>query len=192
MSSFGVVPDADVLFAASIRDTLLRAAAEGLYRLHWSDEILDEVRRNLVSRSRTNEQQAQHLVDQMRGYFPEASVTGYEELIGAMKNDRKDRHVLATAVVSRSQVIVTNNLRHFPDDALTPFSIEAQSPDEFLCHLFDLYEDTMVRIILDQNDSLNAPPLTLEQMIRQIALMAPSFATLIWQKITGQSALSTQ
>lgn len=48
MSSFSVVLDACVLYPAALRDTLLRAADTGLYRLHWSEEILDEVRRNLI------------------------------------------------------------------------------------------------------------------------------------------------
>ena len=42
MSSFGVVLDANVLFPASLRDTLLRAADAGLYRLQLTlDSDLD-------------------------------------------------------------------------------------------------------------------------------------------------------
>jgi hypothetical protein len=32
----------------------------------------------------------------------------------------KDRHILATAVHIRAQIIVTNNIRHFPSAALAP------------------------------------------------------------------------
>jgi hypothetical protein len=49
-----------------------------------------------------------------------------------MTNDEKDRHVVAVAVMSRSQVIVTSNIQDFPDTALDPFGISAQTPDEFL------------------------------------------------------------
>ena len=48
MSSFGAVLDANVLYPASLRDVLLHAAAAGLYRPHFTDEILEEMRRNLV------------------------------------------------------------------------------------------------------------------------------------------------
>ena len=34
--------------------------------------------------------------------------------------DPNDRHVLAAAIVARCDVIVTQNLNHFPDDALEP------------------------------------------------------------------------
>ena len=40
-----------------------------------------------------------------------------------------DRHVLAAAVRSGAQTIVTLNLRHFPDAALAPWDVVAQSPD---------------------------------------------------------------
>ena len=37
-----VILDANVLFPFTLRDTLLRAAAEGYFQLYWSAEILDE------------------------------------------------------------------------------------------------------------------------------------------------------
>ncbi len=46
---FVVVLDANVLFPFTLRDTLLRAAAAGLYQVRWSPMILDEMERNLVS-----------------------------------------------------------------------------------------------------------------------------------------------
>ena len=49
MSSFMVVLDACVLVPAPLRDTLLRAASVGLYRMQWTDDILEEARRNLIS-----------------------------------------------------------------------------------------------------------------------------------------------
>ncbi len=48
MPSLGVVLDANILFSAPLRHTLLRAANAGLFRLHWTDEILEEVRCNLI------------------------------------------------------------------------------------------------------------------------------------------------
>ena len=78
MSSFGVVLDACVLIPATLRDTLLRAVEKAMYRLHWSDEILDEVRRNLVKREMTSPENAQDLIEQMDQFFAEANVRGFE------------------------------------------------------------------------------------------------------------------
>ena len=46
---FIVVVDNNALFSLTLRDTLLRAAAAGFYQLRWSEVILDEMERNLVS-----------------------------------------------------------------------------------------------------------------------------------------------
>ncbi len=136
MSSFGVVLDACMLIPAPLRDTLLRTAERGMYRLYWSELILEEVRRNLVKRGMTSPVDAQDLINVMSGFFAEAFIRGFEMLVPCMTNDEKDRHVLAVAVMSKSQVIVTSNIQDFPDTALDPFGIEAQTPDEFLTHLY--------------------------------------------------------
>lgn len=105
MSSFGAILDANVLIKARPRDTLLRAAEKNLYRPYWTEEILEEVRRNLAAmlmkRGHTHAAAAaQHLIDELRAQFPEALVEGYEALTLSMTNDPKDRHVLAAAVVA--------------------------------------------------------------------------------------------
>jgi PIN domain len=45
---YAAVLDANVLYPASLRDTLLRLAAAGFYDLLWSERIQDEAERNLV------------------------------------------------------------------------------------------------------------------------------------------------
>src|SRR5262245_11370468 len=132
---FRVVLDANVLYPFSLRDTLLRAAAAALYQLYWTDEILDEVCRNLIEDRRTSTEQATKLRGAMTRAFPESMVVDYARLIPAMPNDAKDRHVTAAAVRCGAQVIVTANLRDFTP---VPDGIDVRSPDEFLCDLFDL------------------------------------------------------
>src|SRR5687767_9448716 len=119
---FKVVLDANVLYPFSLRDTLLRAAAEGLFQAYWSEQILDEVSRNLIQAGMTK-LQAERLRTAMEAAFPEARVTAHEHLIPAMNNDQKDRHVVAAAVKVGAQVIVTSNLKDFRN---LPAGIEAQ------------------------------------------------------------------
>src|SRR5215211_6255740 len=128
MSSFGAILDANVLIKARPRDTLLRAAERSLYRPLWSEEILGEVERNLADmRAKKGHPDpagdARRVVDTLRKVFPEALVEGYEALTGSMTNDPKDRHVLAAAVVSQAQAIITENLKDFPPRALEPYRI---------------------------------------------------------------------
>lgn len=93
LASTDVVLDANVLIPAVLRDTLLRAAAAGLYRVHWSAETIDEVHRNLVRRRMTDEVGARRLVDTLRTVFPDAEVEADESIGGEAK--RLPREALA-------------------------------------------------------------------------------------------------
>lgn len=177
MSNFGAVLDACVLIPAAVRDTLLRTAEAGLYRPFWSGDVLREVEQNLVPLlarygDADAEAKVQRLLAEMRAQFPEATITGYQNLIGAMTNDEKDRHVLAVAVTSQAQAIITHNLTDFPESALAPYGLEALSPDEFLTDLFDLSPDRVVTILTEQGASLRAPK-TLHEVLCQLQRHTP-------------------
>ena len=165
------------LYPAALRDTLLRAAERGMYRLHWSDLLLEEVRRNLVKRGMASSLDAQDLIDVMSSFFAEAFIRGFETLVPCMTNNEKDRHVLAVAVMSKSQVIVTSNIQDFPDTALDPFGIEAQTPDEFLTYLFSLYPQRLVKILTEQAEDLVDPPMSVQEVLEELTLHAPRFVS---------------
>src|SRR4051794_8860405 len=97
---FRVVLDANVLFPASLRDTLLRLARRQFFDPLWSDRILHETTRNLIDDRGLTNQQAEWLVEQMNEAFEDAIVDGdaIDRLEPSMTNDEKDRHVLAAAV----------------------------------------------------------------------------------------------
>lgn len=170
---FKVVVDANVLYPFTLRDTLLRAAAAGFFQLFWSEPILAETTRNLVSNRVMTEAQADHLRTAMVRAFPEALVTDFEALIPAMSNDEKDRHVAAAAATVGAQVIVTSNLKDFRP---LPDGIEAQSPDEFLANLFDLDADGIAQVVLQQSRALKRPPRSVEDVLQGLAKSVPTFA----------------
>ena len=177
---FKVVLDANVLYPFSLRDTLLRAAAAGLYQLYWSDEILDEACRNLVADNRTTDTGATKLRKAMTEAFPEAMVTGYANLISAMPNDAKDRHVAAAAVKAGAQVIVTTNLRDF---AQLPSGIEAKSPDDFLCDLFDLNPALFLDLLREQAAALKNPPVAFEELLKGLERFVPSLVQCVYEAL---------
>jgi predicted nucleic acid-binding protein len=174
IAPFKVFLDANVLFPFSLRDTLLRAAAQGSFQLYWSEEILLETTRNLVAKGTVTAEQADRLRAAMTGAFPESMVAGYEHLVDAMPNQDKDRHVVAAAVKAGAQVIVTSNLKDFSQ---LPEGIEAQSPDEFLCHLFDLDPDGMVQLVREQAKALRRPPRSLAELLSGLSKVVPDFAS---------------
>lgn len=170
------VLDADVLIAAPVRDTLLRAAHAGLYRARYSEEILEEVRRNLVGKRGLSGDAAQRVVDRLRAFPHKELVSGYQQLIPTLTTDPSDRHVLAAAIRSKADVIVTINVRHFSAAALSPYAIEAQAPDQFLSDLFGTHPDRMVQIVNEQAAALKNPLLTPDEVLVNLARVAPTFA----------------
>jgi len=167
---FKVVIDACVVYPATVRDVLLSAAYEGLYQ---RDEILDEASRNLIADGRITEDAAARTSAAMRRAFPESTVTDFEDLIPVMRNDPKDRHVVAAAVKAGAQVIVTANL---PDFQNLPSGIEAQTPDTFLCNLFDLAPDLLVAALRHIVERHKNPPTTLLMLT---AVIGPELTSLV-------------
>ncbi len=96
----------------------------------------------------------------MSGAFPDALVAGYEFLIDGMGNDPKDRHVLAAAVRANAEVVVTFNVKDFPDVALKPYDILAVTPDDFLLDQLDLYPGLTIGVLEQQAASYRREPTT--------------------------------
>jgi predicted nucleic acid-binding protein len=112
--AFPAFLDTNVLYGAILNDTLLRIADEGAFRPHWSAEVLTELENALAHHAGLDRTRARRRIDQMQRAFPFATVEGHEELVAAMTCDRKDRHVLAAAIHSGCEVLVTFNTSDFP------------------------------------------------------------------------------
>ena len=167
--------DACVLAPMPVADTLLRLAEEpSFYLPKWSREILEETKRTLARFGYT-EPQITYRIDRMTAAFPDALITGYEGLIDAMKNDEKDRHVLACAVRSNSHAIVTSNKKHFPEEALKPYELECMTPDDFLVHQYHLDTDG-IGVIISQAAKINRSP---SELLASLQKHVPTLASYI-------------
>ena len=161
---FAVVLDTCVLYPAHLRDTLLRLAERDLYRVLWSADIIDELRRNLVEEGIDGEA-VDHLSAEMQGAFPDAEVSGYQPLLASMTCDPKDRHVLAAAVRSNAAAIVTFNLDDFPESSVAPYEIDVIHPDRFLLDLLDLAPSTVIVELERQAAANRREPRTLSGLL---------------------------
>jgi len=138
-ADFKVVLDACVLANYGVANLLLLLAEKPrLYLPLWSDEILEETRRTQVGKLGWEDRLADHFQLQLRSQFPESLVTGYAHWVGECANDPKDRHVLACAIHSRAELVLTFNLKDFKASALAPWGIAAVHPQEYLLTLFEL------------------------------------------------------
>lgn len=111
----------------------------------------------------------------MDGAIPDALVTGHEALVAGLSlPDPEDRHVLAAAIRCQAGVIVTFNLKDFPQASLQPFGIEAQHPDEFIANLFDLDRSAVLEAARRQRANLKRPAMDAKhylQMLRRQGLV---------------------
>lgn len=179
-SGYQAVIDACVLVNAALRDTLLRLAEPPhLYRPRWSSEIIQETVRTLQTKLGVTPAQSAHLLEELQTHFGDSYVEGYESLIPSMENEPKDRHVLAAAVRTNAQTIVTFNLRHFPESALAKWNVLAQSPDDFLVHQFYLDQPVVVGKLLEQAADLREGGL--ERLLSVHQRTVPGFTSLIRQ-----------
>jgi predicted nucleic acid-binding protein len=165
--AFVVVYDSCVLHPAPLRDLLIRIAQTGVVRARWTERILDECIESVLEQRKDLKPEALARTRKlMTEAVPDCIVTGYEALEDALKlPDPDDRHVLAAAIHSGAQVIVTFNLNDFPDKALTPYHIEAVHPDDFVLQTIDLTPAVVAQVITEQAAALKNPPKTVAELL---------------------------
>jgi hypothetical protein len=99
----------------------------------------------------------------MNSHVRDCLVTGYESLIEAVTlPDPDDRHVLAAAIRAGADLILTFNLKDFPEEALRPYGIESQHPDDFLMLQLDLAPNIVCAAAKRHRASLKNPPKDVE------------------------------
>ena len=167
MAAFIVFYDANVLYPAELRNLLMHLALIGVFRPRWSADVHEEWMSSLLANrpdlTREKLERTRQLMDKAA---PDALVKGYKHLIpGLVLPDPKDRHVLAAAIRGGASVIVTCNLADFPQQVLGEFDIEAQHPDEFILHLFDLAPGLVMEAAENHRQSLKNPPKTVAEYI---------------------------
>lgn len=153
-SNFRVILDANVLGSYTLCDLFLRLSEEGMFLPCWTEEILTESEKPLSRPERRGgawpPARIEHWKETLRGNFPEAFVTGYEELISSIVlPDKGDRHVLAAAIVRGAEEIVTANTKDFPREVLDEYGISAISPNSFANALYNHDPGTVCGVVDD-------------------------------------------
>jgi len=166
--AFPAFLDTNVLYGAALNDTLLRIAEQGAFKPHWSPDVLEELRRNLVSAAGLTADQVEHRIAHMEQAFPDARVTGYEGLVDGLRCDPKDRHVLAATARGVCQVIVTFNTKDFPPESVVDLGISVVHPDDFLLDQLDLYPRLVQQALTAQAAASRRPELSYPQLLARL------------------------
>ncbi|WP_340064429.1 PIN domain-containing protein [Ascidiimonas aurantiaca] len=141
---FTCVLDSNIIYPIEIRDLLFWFAHYELFTPKWSNHIFDEWQKVMKEKG-INEEQIKKRTNMANLAFPDALVSNYEPLIETLTlPDLKDRHVMAAAIKTNANVIVTNNLKHFPGEYLATFGLSVKSADDFITDIIDLNHEKAV------------------------------------------------
>ncbi len=168
-----VVLDACVLYPAGLRSLLMWLAVHDLVRPKWSEQIHDEWMRNLLADradlTRAKLERTRRLMDEHAG---DCLVSGHARHIeGLTLPDEDDRHVLAAAIESQAEAIITWNLQDFPASLVTGrHGIAVQTPDQLLSGLLETDGDAVVAAMKEHRTSLKHPPKLPAEYLQTLAM----------------------
>lgn len=167
-----VVLDACVLYPPSLRDLLLTLAALDAFDVRWSDEILDEVTRNVVADHPDIDPAhfVAHTVASMRRAFPAASVAVSPEVVSTLDNDPKDRHVAAAALHAHAHAIVTLNVADFDSKVLEDAGVEILTPGDLVAQMVGELVEVVALAVDHLADRWVNPPRTTLEIIGLLAV----------------------
>ncbi|MFB9866116.1 PIN domain-containing protein [Vreelandella sulfidaeris] len=166
-SYYTVVYDACVLYPAPLRSLLIYLAMTDLYRARWSRQIHEEWMRSLLAqRSDLSWEKLERVRELMDKHTRDAVVVGFEPLINGLKlPDPNDCHVLACAIHSGAEAIITFNLKDFPDAIVADYDIMAIHPDEFLSDMMALSPGDVIQAAQRHRKSLQHPPFDVDEYL---------------------------
>ena len=170
------VVDATVQYSIELTDLLLTLATHRLVRVHWSDTILEEVRRNLALRPDLSSVAIDYRIDRMNLALADARQGPPSgELIESMPINAKDRHVLALAVHVEADCVVTFDLGDFPAALCEPYGLEPLHPDELLDALAVNEPERVAVALVEMAARRRRPPMTPTQLLDRLELTIPKF-----------------
>jgi predicted nucleic acid-binding protein len=188
-ANIAVVYDACVLYPAPLRDLLVQLATTGIFRAKWTELIHDEWTRNLlIKRPDLNADRLARLRVLMNQKVPDSLVTDFEDSISTLKlPDPDDCHVLAAAISADAKIIVTFNLKDFPDAILARYGIVAQHPDVFIGDLIERYPKQVLQAVDTILARLKNPPQTFENHLDTLANQGLLTSVAMLRELRSQS-----
>lgn len=126
--------DACVLYPTVMREMVLGVAtATGAFQPVWSARILEEWARAAVKLGPNGEAQARGEIALLRTAWPDAQADAVPHIEARLwLPDAHDIHVMATAVSTSCDAIMTLNARDFPKGVLAEEGLLRLAPDEYL------------------------------------------------------------
>lgn len=169
-----VVLDACVLYPTILREILQGAGEAGLYQPVFSDRILREWVLATAKLGPAAPVIAEGEAVGLRAAFPRGLVRAHPEIEARLiLPDENDRHVLASAIASGADAIVTFNAQDFPGHVLASEGIARRDPDGFLWELHSRHPEAMERIVETvraRAEAISGQPVALKGLLKRARL----------------------
>lgn len=151
--------DSSALYPLRLRDLLLRLARTDLFRARWSADVLSDWMTAYVA---AHPGASPHFLEKqctlMNSEARDSLVDGHQSLMPAFSSlQPAEAHVVAAAVYSRSDVIVTSLGRSYPNEILNHYRLHKEHPDEFIAHLIDLNAAKAILAVKEARIALQHP-----------------------------------
>lgn len=173
-ADYPVILDANVLAEEAVSDLFLRLAEEPRLLIpRWTERIWDETRRTLIHKLGWPLGITDSRIAAAQEAFPDSMIDDFESFIVQCGNDPKDRHILAAAIRSNTETIVTVNVRHFREEHLVPWGVSAVLPGDYLRILYDLDAGVVVSVL---HQMAYKRSYSLEQLLSRLSVHAPTFS----------------
>lgn len=168
------VLDACVLYPTILREILQGAAAAGLYQPVFSERILREWTLATAKLGPVAQAHAEGEAALLRAAFPRALTRERGDIEARLLlPDPNDVHVLATAISSSADAIVTFNASDFPGHVLAEEGIARRDPDGFLWQLHSGNPAVMAAVVEEVRataERISGQPFALKALLKRVRL----------------------
>jgi len=168
------VIDTCVLYPTVMREMVLGVARSGHFTPVWSARILEEWARAAVKLGPDGEAQARAEIALLRAAWPKAEVppaTGLETRLWLP--DAADIHVLATAISSSADAIMTLNAKDFPRQTLAEEGLQRIDPDGYLHGIWTQAPDSVAGVaerVLAQANQMSGDKWQMRPLLKKARL----------------------
>lgn len=168
------VLDACVLYPTILREILQGAGEAGLYQPVFSDRILREWVLATAKLGPAAPVIAEGEAVALRTAFPRGLIRDRPDIEARLVlPDPNDRHVLASAIASGADAIVTFNAQDFPGHVLAAEKLTRRDPDGFLWELQSRHPEVMERIVeavRAKAEAISGQPVALKPLLKRAKL----------------------
>lgn len=180
-----VVLDANVLYSARLRDLFMELAVAGFIDIFWTKRIEEEWIVAVLRERPGLSRQLRRTAAAMRRALPDARVeVEDDDKPVATLPDPDDVHILAAALASDADAIVTFNVNDFPTSVLGPLEIEVLTPDQQLLRLAATDPEGVVGAAATVRARLRAPPVAASAYAASFARTGcPRFAAWLGRRL---------